>query len=210
MGKLGLTLALVFSLASGASANLIANGSFETPAFPAGTNYEYIPGGSTTISGWDTVHTGVERINLSTYGGGVGYGFAHDGAVSLDLNTDHGVGGGIQQAISTAVGAEYLLTFYQGTYVDHGRDGNSNIVASAGSSSQTFSYTNSAPTISWTAQTLIFTATAPTTLVSFTNFDSPSQNFSHIDSVSVSLVPEPTTALLLGIGLASLAARREK
>ena len=53
---------------------------------------------------------------------------------------------------------------------------------------------------------MTFTATSTATLILFANFDDPSQDFSHIDNVS--LIPEPTTALLLTLGLARLGMRR--
>ena len=192
-----------------AEASLIVNGSFEDPPFSSGIDYAYIPGGETSISGWETIHTGVERIALSTYGGGSGFGSAHDGLVSLDLNTDHGVGGGIQQSVPTDVGGLYSLTFWQGTYNHHGRDGTSNVIVSAGATTESFFFENHNPIIAWGQKTLNFTATSTTTLISFENFDSPELNFSHIDNVSINLVPEPSTALLLGIGLVRMSLRKK-
>ena len=202
---IGLFVGLGWS--SGAvEASLIVNGSFENPPFPSGTDYAYIPGGETSISGWETIHTGVERIALSTYGGGSGYGSAHDGLVSLDLNTDNGVGGGIQQSVATDVGVVYSVTFWQGTYNTQGRDGTSNVIASAGATTESFFFENHNPTIAWAEKTLTFAATSTTTLISFENFDGWSENFSHIDNVS--MIPEPSTALLVGLGLVGIAARR--
>src|SRR5262245_30844774 len=80
--------------------NLVVNGSFEDP--PA--TYRYVPGGMTTVTGWETVLTGVEQFDPQRQ---YGWGPAQDGSLCLDLNTDSGVGGGIQQAIPTTVGVTY-------------------------------------------------------------------------------------------------------
>ena len=202
-----LALALTLSIGSAATANLIVNGSFEDPPVPGG--YEYVPGGLTTITGWSTIFTGVERYDPGIYGAGS----ASDGVLLIDLNTDDFVaGGGIEQTISTIIGQYYLLTFDLGTWLGYGRSGSGNVTASAAGTNQSFSVQNLNPTTAWTAQSLQFTASSAATLVSFTNFDIPRENFSLIDNIFVteSVVPEPSTALLLALGLAGLCVRRRQ
>lgn len=67
-----------------AASSLLNNGSFED------FGYEYIKGGSTTITGWQTVLNGVERANPSVRVGPadvnkVNIGAAKDGSLIVDL-----------------------------------------------------------------------------------------------------------------------------
>jgi Protein of unknown function (DUF642) len=172
------TLLLGFPSAP-ACADLISNGSFENPPLLGG--YEYVPGGMTTILGWQTILTGVERFDPHIYSAGA----AQDGSLALDLNTDHGVGGGIQQTFPTSVGNFYSLSFFAGTWLAAGRDGTGHIEVLVDGSSHTFTVTNLTGTIVWTRFSITFQATATYTTLVFRNFDAPLQTFSLIDDVSV-------------------------
>src|ERR1051326_1343371 len=100
---------VVFAVSPAWTANLIINGSFETPVISTTPFdcYECVPGSRTTVIGWTTILGGVERFNPQIYGVGA----AQDGLLALDLNTDNCAldtqytGGGIQQTIPTTVGA---------------------------------------------------------------------------------------------------------
>src|SRR5262245_4784089 len=160
-------------------ANLLTNGSFEEPPRPDG--YEYVPGDLTTIPGWRTILSGVERFDPHIYGAGA----ASDGSLALDLNTDVLTGGGIEQTIPTAVGLIYLLSFDAGTWLNAGRYGNGHIEVVINGIGQRFTVTNPTPSIVWQRFTVTFQATTTETTIAFQNFDSPEQTFSLLDNVSV-------------------------
>lgn len=166
----------------------ITNGSFENPPLPS--NYEYIRGGSTTITGWQTILNGAERGNPSVRvgpgsGNQINIGAAQDGSLIVDLAPLSFSGGGIQQTFNTIVGQSYNLSFYGGTLRRFGRDGTATIDVSVGASNQTFNISNSASTIAWTPFSMCFTATTPTTTVVFKNLQNGGNNFALIDNVSL-------------------------
>jgi len=166
----------------------ITNGSFENPPLPS--NYEYIKGGSTTITGWQTILNGVERGNPSVRvgpgpGNQINIGTAQNGSLIVDLAPLSFSGGGIQQTFNTVVGQSYNLSFYGGTLKRFGRDGTAQINVSVGGSNQTFNVSNLASTIAWTPFSMCFTATTPTTTVVFKNLQNGGTNFAFIDNVSL-------------------------
>ena len=67
---------------------------------------------------------------------------------------------------------------------------------------------NHSPTVAWMPFSVSFTASGPSTLVKFTNFSVPSEDFSLLDNVSVAAIPEPGSLTLLALGCLGLFARR--
>ena len=53
-----------------------------------------------------------------------------------------------------------------------------------------------------------FVADSATTRLSFRDISGVDDNYSFVDNVSVSAIPEPATALLVGLGLVGMAAGR--
>ena len=180
---LALSVCLVFPAAAAAS-QLLINGSFEDPQ-PGGP-YQHHPGGSTAIEGWTTIHTGVEKFIPEIVFMGSD---ARDGDYVLDLNTDFGVGGGIEQTVATNPGQTYELFFSIGTFFSRGRTGTGNfdVVINGQVFPQTF--VSLTPNIQWDDRSIVFVATSTSTTISFQNFDLPDTTFSLLDAVSLIGMP---------------------
>ncbi len=95
--------------------NLIQNGSFETPS-DNGAQYVLYGIGSTNITGWTVIGPQGDNIDITSYSWG---GPAEDGLQFFDPTGNTG-GGGIMQAFPTVSNQTYTLSFYHGTYTQHG------------------------------------------------------------------------------------------
>jgi hypothetical protein len=108
---------ILLLLGSGiAQANLLTNGSFESPIVPAGGGLIY-PVGSNGISGWTVV--GLSGFEVEVFSGSVTispFTFpAQDGNQWLDLTGAHSNNiEGVSQSVSTVAGKTYTLTFWVG------------------------------------------------------------------------------------------------
>ena len=196
-------IALVAGAAHAAIPVPIVNGSFEVP-FTTGNSI--LPGGSTFVTGWTTVFTGVEHFNATGYGG------AFDGQMIVDLANYVYSTGGIEQSFATTIGTEYTATFALGNYLGFGRDGTGIVNVSAAGSTATFS-TAVATTGSttWSTASFTFTANDTTTTLRFWNEQNANQHFAFVDGVGVTAaVPEPGTWAMLASGLALLGVARHR
>ncbi|MBI5263418.1 MAG: choice-of-anchor C family protein [Bradyrhizobium sp.] len=187
---------------SASALTLIQNGSFESGLNDAGPGgYKTIPGSGAVITGW-TVGGSVDWIN--------GYWQASDGTHSVDLNG--GSIGDIQQAITTVVGQQYLLTFDLSANPDHldSHPDTRGVYVSAGGPSTLFTYTFDAPpnskaNMNWQTYSLIFTATGTSTLIDFAS--NVGQNCcwgAALDNVAVTAVPEASTWVMMILGFFGL------
>ena len=95
-----------------AFANLITNGSFETPTVPVGS-FSNFPTGSIAITGWTVVGPPVSVVSGSFTSGPFSFP-AQDGIQWLDLTGPTSGGGGVEQAVTTTPGQTYDLSFYVG------------------------------------------------------------------------------------------------
>lgn len=202
-----LIAAAVLAAALPASANLVANGSFESPNIVATGVYALYTTGSTAITGW-TVQGADTQLTPDTYLGLK----AADGRQWLDLTGIYGYDKGVQSdPVAVAVGQVYEISFDVGNYLPFGRSTVG--LAINGGADQLFVNTSLTSTVhypmNWAHFSIQWTADAPTLQLSFlgrANGGLSNDAGIGLDNVAVHLVqqpvPEPGTwALMLG-GLA--------
>ncbi|MAS38291.1 MAG: hypothetical protein CL610_30115 [Anaerolineaceae bacterium] len=156
---------------------LLENGSFESPTSIDDGNIAINLNNPTEIPGWEVVSG-----NIDWFGPGVA---AADGARSVDISGS-GVGS-IRQTIETEVGKAYVLRFAVSGDPAGGLP-EKQLTVSVGDVTETFTYLltseNSVSNMLWQYHTIEFTATEPTTELTFTslvdNWYGPT-----IDNVSV-------------------------
>ena len=193
-------LVLVLGAAPVQAQNLFANGSFETPT----VNYQLLGGGSTAITGWTTVLSGVEHFNVPASGTGA----AADGVMAVDLaNFTFLQGGGLEQAVATQAGQRYDVSFFAGNSRSSGRDGTGIVrVTIDGSTTLDFATAAAASaTTVWAQRSFSFVAGGSSTMLRFWNDQNPNLHFALIDGLGAQLapVPEPGSGVLLLSGLAA-------
>ena len=195
----------LFSTPLPASAAEIVNGSFESGNFVdnSGLDIMSLQPGNTSITGWNVISAEIAWIDGST----VLNIPASEGNKSLDLAGFHDSFpfGGVSQSISTEVGADYTLSFDLGARSEY--NSSMSVDVSAGSASQTFTFNNIPQQMTWQSFDYNFTASNPSTLISFVGNSGPI----HIglDNISIACtggnpctVPEPTSILGTGLVLA--------
>jgi hypothetical protein len=214
-----LTAAVVLAAGTGAAqANLLTNGSFETITnfVNQGNDTMLLPVGSTTMTGWTVNGTAAGNDGVAWIGPTNPFNItAQDGSYALDL-TGYSNGApyaGVQQSVATTSGDTYALTFYLGAEING--VGTYSIDACGGSTCQTFSVvistaTSGTPQNSWTLETLDFTASGPSSVVSLLGTNSGGvQEYIGLDNVSlvdtgVSATPLPAALPLFASGLAGM------
>jgi hypothetical protein len=163
---------------SKADDNLVANSSFETGSFDGWTQ-----SGSTAFNGVYCLDDGSAPDGLCR-----GY-FGPLGTT-----------GGIEQALTTVAGAQYLITFMlSGDGADP-----SSVQVSFGS--QPLLTLANPSTSGFQLYSFVASASSASTVLSFQFRDDAS--FMELDQISVTAVPEPATVAMLALGIAVLAMRR--
>lgn len=188
-------------LASGASASLIVNGSFEQSSLNPGGSWIPLGPGSTAIDGWTTLGGGVDYMGTIWA--------SADGIRNIDLNNTSP--GGIAQSFATVPGAVYEVTFALSANMAGAPAEKVMEVHAAGSSAEfRFNYVDAGSTPAdpkWSYKSWSFVATGTSTTLSFVSL-SGGVFGPAIDDVVVTGIPTPGTLALLG--LAGIAATRRR
>lgn len=200
------------------AADLITNGSFETNG-PAANNAGQYSAGSTQITGWTVINNDGSTTNNGRNVLWIGTGayglYTPFGTDFLDLTgtTDQMPFSGVSQTLTTTAGQSYALTFYLGAQGTSGQFGGPiSAMASAGSTSDTFTYDGASGTdvngTLWTPETLNFTAPSTSTVISIVG--NTGSQFIGLDNVSVDatagVIPEPASWALMLVGFGGLGA----
>jgi hypothetical protein len=171
-------------------ADLIINGSFETPIAPPGSVVRFDSSNPSAMPGW-LVSGQIEIVAASVFG------VPFDGGQWVDLNGEAGPGG-ITQSFTTVVGGNYQLTFAYANNVNADQAaGQATIVGIAPLLQYSFDHLGS--TVS-DPNYQIFTGTfiADSELTTLTiESTSPGSSGIALDAVSVEAVPEPASSLLV-------------
>lgn len=207
----------IFGLLTNANANLIKNGSFEV-----GTDFPesmlLLPGGSTDINEWEVTREGIDYKGT--------FWEASDGVRSLDLDNSPGFGG-IKQEFPTISGVMYFVTFDMAgnPYWDPNLGFDDppikymRVEVDAAGQYHDFSFNvagHDFNDMGWEERSWQFTADSDSTTIEFYTLHSDSSEGDYsgysgwcgpaLDNVSV--VPEPATLSLLGLGSLVLLRKR--
>jgi choice-of-anchor C domain-containing protein len=185
-----------------AHATPFLNGSFELASVDPG-GFTTLASGSTAITGWEVFNSNIDYIGTHWE--------AADGTRSLDLNGSQGPGG-IRQTFDTTPGFLYNVEFALAGNPD-GLPTTKTVLVTSGLFSQVYTFSVAGATrtdMNWAYESLLFTATANTSTLSFLSQTSGNFYGPAIDDVSVTPVPEPATMALFGSGLVTLYLRRRR
>jgi hypothetical protein len=238
-----LSTALLFSYLAAipaAHANLILNGSFESPIVPSSSpscgsmfntqcqgfySHDQVSppsGGPFDIGGWWVIGKGGKDGVAVIMQLGNGYTEnslhfdAQDGNQSLDLTGEGNQGAnGVKQSVSTIIGMPYVLSFYVGRQdpLAPGYEiGPSalDLILNQDAPISFIATDTLANDIAWTQFTFGFTATTAFTTFAFLNATGVGNNFAGLDNVDLEAIPEPGTLALFGLGFGALLLLRRR
>lgn len=214
---LGGFLSFVFAAAPApAWAGPLTNDSFETPPVSAGNYVNIAVGGEAAagFTGWTVASGNIDVVNLTAPFLGVNWSVpAIDGNQILDLNGT--TIGSISQDFTTVIGQSYAYQFWYtnnplGGINESASVGLLDVATNAGLGSKSISHTSATLTDpDWKLGIGFFTAIGSTTRITFASTSNlgDSSGGIMIDAVGINLapaqaVPEPTTLLMAGMGLA--------
>lgn len=200
---------------SSASAQLILNGSFESPGLigNAGPGRQQYSAPTLGLTGWTVSGMGDVFLHKAPDIGldaGSQFNFAQDGNFYLDLsgsyqNSAHAI---VFQDFATVPFTSYELAFYIGASHQQPPSATINVQLTGSATLLDTTLTPLAPSanINWSHQTFSFVADSTTTRLSFVDISTFDDNTSFVDNVSVTVVPEPSSVVLLFVGALGLRA----
>jgi hypothetical protein len=195
--------------------NLLNNGSFETclagyepqPMWGFVLSYPGLPGGTTGLPGWN--------INLGNWtelywymGNGGSGGSAQEGTRFLNLTSGGNPTESISQSFGVTAGLSYQVSYYERER-DAGATLASAITLDAGTATGTLSQIANAGA-DWTIFSYSFLPDTTTTATLRFAQAAGTANGVYLDNISVTAVPEPTSAAVFALGGLLLALRRRK
>jgi len=201
MKKTVLALALVAGLTSFAgnakAQNLIQNGNL--------TNYTINPGngrskqwiGYVSLNDWT-----VTGPYMNIYSGA---GYLGGNSLYMGASSSGGIGDMISQNINTTIGVNYELSFY----ILGGDPNINNLVYADVNGMRVINIVDNNDYPNWTSLSVVFTATTTSTAIDLGSYTDA--NSHQVSNISVTVLPEPSTYALFGIGaLALIVAYRRK
>lgn len=199
-------VAAVLAIGLPAYGNLLINGSFESGNFvPVTDDTMPLAVGATDITGWT-----IQNAALAWIGPANPFSLtASDGGHFLDLSGyhDNAPYAGVQQTVSTTIGAQYRLSFDIGT--DPIYDSAAVSVNVTGIGSPTLFTSDPLNPNQWEPFIFDFIATSASTTIELDGYATTSEKYIGLDNVALLAIPEPSTlTLVFGPGLLVFAALR--
>jgi len=196
--KFGVIAGTAVVMTPGASAILVANGSFEDVNIGNNT-YLNVINGNGSVTGWTVGGVSVDMVS------GPSRWVAADGNQAIDLAGTPGPGS-VSQMLATTNGTAYRVRFALSRNDEGGSVADKDVDFSFGS------YTENllgAVQNSWTYYERIIVADSSSTEIKFAS-DSSGNFGGLVDDVSVTVVPEPASMAALAIGGLGILARRRR
>jgi len=199
LGKTGLVLAVSFCVLLNAGAQIVANGTFETPDIASNT-FQYDPTGAT----WS--FTGSSGI-IDAPGGAFFGQPAPDGSQYAFLQFDPTTPGIFSQTITLSLAGTYQLSYMVAGRPSNGSGAGGNLPYQILLDSSIIASGTTTTGQAFTNQLFDFAGTSGSHTLTFeTAAGAAGDNTAFFDVVAVQPVPEPSTAVLFLSGLIAIAA----